>query len=201
MGSWCCVQQVKVWGKCPIYGQTRSAGLSVLRWKKTTGGRGRWVWQPFHSYVGVCSVTTVTIRRALSDFLHSRPFVASFSLSSPIESQQQQQQLRVLPGEPADIPWQQQQRSRCESKATTWKFCLRFLFSRSAIVTVPLLSLALPPTLISQPSFFFYVPHPHPCVVCRSQFAHTLCQRCVVPAEQIHFKGYLHTNIKGEYKI
>lgn len=48
-------------------------------------------------------------------------------------------------------------------------------------------------------TLLFYVPHP--CVVCRSQFAHTLCQRCVVPAEQIHFKGYLHTNIKGEYKI
>lgn len=50
-------------------------------------------------------------------------------------------------------------------------------------------------------TLLFYVPHPHPCVVSRSQFAHTLCQRRVVPAEQIHFKGYLRTNIKGEYKI
>lgn len=38
-------------------------------------------------------------------------------------------------------------------------------------------------------------------VVLPSQFAHTLCQRCVVPARQIHSSGYLHANIKDKNKI
>lgn len=56
-------------------------------------------------------------------------------------------------------------------------------------------------------TLLFYVLHSTPsppsppCVVCRSQFGHTLCQRCVGPAEQIHFGGYFAHNMKGEYKI
>lgn len=49
-------------------GQTRSTGLSVLRWKKMRGGRWRWFHNLFTAAFAVCPVTTVAIKRAWSDF-------------------------------------------------------------------------------------------------------------------------------------